>query len=211
MTGRRFFGSVGFFLMMVVVGDGVCVCIAEKEGSLVVVVGVFFGKENSSRIGPTRQSYRHCSFVSRQSCKHWISDGLVSSDWIERRTSGCWGKEPHENRVLSVIPVKAVIAHPLNNVLYRAYMVSFRKDKNNFSIFFIRMRRLPLLRGMYDPALFTATENRAIQQWIVRSREFLMAQSFEPSRFKLAVLPSMTLYLFDVLPLLKAAFAVLFF
>lgn len=33
----------------------------------------------------------------------------------------------------------------------------------------------------YDPALFTGTENRSIQQWIVRSRDFLMTQSFGPS------------------------------
>jgi len=33
----------------------------------------------------------------------------------------------------------------------------------------------------YDPAIFTSAENRAVQQWMVRSRDFLHAQSFGPN------------------------------
>jgi hypothetical protein len=34
---------------------------------------------------------------------------------------------------------------------------------------------------IYDPSLFTGDENRAIQQWMVRARTYLMDQSFGPN------------------------------
>lgn len=34
------------------------------------------------------------------------------------------------------------------------------------------------LLEVYDPTLFTTTQNRAIQQWMIRARNFLFAQSF---------------------------------
>lgn len=69
----------------------------------------------------------------------------------------------------------------------------------------------------YDPAVFTSAENRVVQQWMVRSRDFLYEQSFGSSAlfptsnwqfYRIWVMSSMTVILKqpDMIRLLRAEF-----